>query len=332
MKTYRVPHTDISVSCLGYGCAGLASWDQNAITSEDVTRATRIVDAACSGGVTLFDHADVYAFGKAETIFGEVLRQSKELRKSIVIQSKSGQILSKDWRLGYPIRVELSHDQILRSVEGSLKRLGTDYLDILLLHAPDTLIRPDEVARVFEDLKRSGKVRCFGVSNHTPTQIELLSRSLTLPIVVNQIRLGLSYPYPLVDGMEFTIQLNRKSGTFDGYVDHKHAGIIDYCRMKEIQIQAWSPLRGMVGSRQDLGSQYVATLRLLERLAVERRSDASAMALAWLLRHPAEIVPIIGSMDPGHIATCCTAAHIELSSEEWYELFAACVALKVGTS
>ncbi|MDQ4076692.1 MAG: aldo/keto reductase, partial [Chloroflexota bacterium] len=233
MKTYRVPETELDVSRIGYGCMGLGSWDQTPITDAEKSKAAEVVTTAFEQGINLFDHADIYALGKAEAVFGEVLQQMPELRDNIVIQSKCGIRFRDDPRPGAPARYDFSYDHIIRSVEGSLQRLQTDYLDILLLHRPDPLVEPEEVARAFDELQRSGKVRYFGVSNHTAGQIALLQNSIDQPLVINQIELNLLHAHPINEG----VIANQEGGEYTAA-----AGTLDYCRLHDIMLQAWSPV------------------------------------------------------------------------------------------
>ncbi|HYM87054.1 MAG TPA: aldo/keto reductase, partial [Pseudoxanthomonas sp.] len=179
MKHYRIPHTDLEVSRIAYGCMHLSqAWDATAITADEISTTLRQVDTALEQGITLFDHADIYARGKSEQLFGEALRQIPELRGRIVLQSKCGIRFADDPQPGVPARYDFSHQHIVGSVEGILQRLSTGHLDLLLLHRPDPLAQPQEVARAFDDLQRSGKVRHFGVSNHSASQISLLQKHL----------------------------------------------------------------------------------------------------------------------------------------------------------
>jgi predicted oxidoreductase len=329
MKTYQVSHTDLVVSRIAYGCAELAGWTREPVSVDDVVKAAEIVGSACDHGITFFDHADLYGFGRAETVFGRVLRQSPELREKLLIQSKCGQVFPEDWAPGRPIGIDVSREHILSAVEGSLKRLGTDRLDILLLHVADSLVQPEEVARAFDELHRTGKVRYFGVSNHNAAQIRLLTKYVRQPLVVNQVRIGLGHPHLLEDGMDFSLCLTKGSGGENAYSAAAGSGTLDYCRENGIQIQAYSPLRGgPLRSAAEPEPTFKGVVQLLSDLAVQKKTSSSAVALAWLLRHPAGIVPIIGSTNPKHITENCEADNVVFTSEEWYRLFAAAVDLK----
>ena len=322
MKTYLIPQTDLTVSRIAYGCGMLAGWDRGPLGTEDTVRASRLIHTAHDQGINFFDHADLYGFGRSETLFGEVLKGSPGLRNKLVIQSKCGQVFPPEWqKWGDPIRVNLTRGHLVSSAEGSLKRLGTDHLDILLLHAPSALIEPDQVAEAFDSLHQSGKVRYFGVSNYTPAQIRLLKRSVRQPIVVNQIRLGLGYPETFIDGMEFTVALARGGGSaLKGVRD----GTLDFCRLENIQIQAWSPLRGdLLSPKPDSPREVRAAATKLSELAKAKETSPSALALAWLLHSRAGIVPVIGTTSPKHIIENCTADRLTLNDDEWYDLLAA---------
>lgn len=322
MRTCKIPQTDLTVSRLGYGTTSLIGWDQLPVSADDTAKASRLIHTAVDQGITLFDHADLYAFGKCEAVFGEVLKQSPGLRNKLVIQSKCGQRFSAGG-LGSPIQADLRGEHIRSAVEGSLKRLGTDRLDILLLHAVDALVEPQEVAQAFEDLHRSGKVRYFGVSNYHASQIALLKKTVRQSLVVNQIQISLANPMPLTDGMQFTLQLAKGGRKLDEGIGAAGDGTIDYCRVNDIQVQAWSPLRGLLRLPADASRQLKATSQLLAELARAKNTTPAAIALAWLLRHPAGIVPIFGGNKPEHLIEDSTADRVELSREEWYSLFAA---------
>ncbi len=301
----------------------LGSWDRQPATAAEIADAARAIHTAYENGVTLFDHADVYAYGNAETIFGQVLKQSPGLREKILIQSKCGQTFPNGGELGDPIHPDLSRKHIVTAAEGSLRRLGTDRLDVLLLHVADALVEPDEVAAAFEDLYRGGKVRHFGVSNYNASQIELLQRSVRHPIVVNQIKISLSHPATLADGMEFTLQIAKAASTDQEALAVSGPGTLDYCRMKKIQLQAWAPLRGVLNPSSSARPGILKAVAILAEIARNKNATAASVALAWLLRHPANIVPIIGAKKPEHIVENCAATRVSLTRDEWYSLFAA---------
>lgn len=317
MKSYRIPHSDLEVSRIAYGCMDLGgSWDARPLTKALRSRAAELVAAAIEQGITLFDHADIYTHGKSETVFGDVLRELPGARQRIVLQSKCGIRLQDDPRRGNPPRYDFSHLHIVRSVEGSLRRLGTDHLDILLLHRPDPLVEPDEVAQAFAQLKQSGKVRHFGVSNHTAAQVALLQRHVDQPLVINQVELNLLHSYLIDEGVSANQEGDRYAAA---------AGTLDYCRLHEVMIQAWSPVaKGKLihpPARTDRRTR--STAALVAKLARAKGTTKEAVALAWLLRHPAGIQPIVGTTKRERLIASCLADGVELSREEWYALFAA---------
>lgn len=315
MEIQEIARTDLKVSRIAYGCAGLAPWDHEPVNDLTVTKAEQLIRTAHDLGITLFDHADIYAFGNAEIVFGKVLQRSPGLRHKIVIQSKCGQVIPRDWRAGRPLGVDLRENHITGAVEGSLQRLGTDYLDILLLHTPDPLMNDVEIARAFSGLKRSGKVRHFGVSNFSAAQIERLGRHLEQPLVVNQINVGLGAIGPITDGMEFPLSLLAGRPAKAAPLCCAALGTLDYCRLRDIHIQAWSPLAGAL--------RLKSIAKLLEVLAAERNATPSSIALAWLLQHPAEICPVIGPSQVRHLEEDCSADRITLTRKQWLSLLSA---------
>lgn len=316
MKTYRIPHSDLEVSRIGYGCMHLSrAWDDTPLTTEERSRTHAMVDTALAQGITLFDHADIYARGKAERLFGEVLRQRPSLRGQMVLQSKCGIRLAGNPESGAPQRYDFSHAHIVASVEASLQRLGTDYLDILLLHRPDPLGQPEEVAQAFDALHRAGKVRHFGVSNHTGTQIALLQRHVHQPLTINQVELSLLHHYLIDEG----IMANQAGAPYLA------TGTLDYCRQHDILVQAWSPLASgrLAAPLESMDETLRATAELALGLAQAHEVEMEAILLAWLLRHPAGIQPIVGTTHPERLIASCAGDSIELSREQWYALFAA---------
>jgi predicted oxidoreductase len=307
LQTCRIPHSDLEVSRIAYGCMHLSSaWDNEPITASEISTTFKAVEAALEQGITFFDHADIYARGKSELLFGEALRQLPDLRSRIVLQSKCGIRFADDPHLGVPARYDFSREHILHSVEGILRRLGTDYLDILLLHRPDPLAEPAEVASAFDELQRSGKVRHFGVSNHSASQISLLRKYVDQPLVINQIELSLLHHHPISE----TILNNQSGVAYTGAT-----GTLDYCREHDILVQAWSPLAG--------GRLSGPAAALAAQLGQAKGVTTEAVLLAWLLKHPVPIQPIIGTTRPDRLAGSCQADTIDLTREEWYSLLAA---------
>jgi predicted oxidoreductase len=239
---------------------------------------------------------------------------------------------------GDPYRVDLSAEHIIRSVEGSLRRIGTDRLDVLLLHAPDALMVPGEIGEAFAALKQAGKVRHFGVSNFSATQIERLRRGgVDEPLVVNQIQLGLGHAHPLVDGMEWAVEVGqdgpevmagRKAHFINAFAGPAAQGVLDYCFLNRIQVQAFSPIRGeLLAPTDGTPPRTRQAAALVAEIAARKGVTPAAIALAWLLRHPAGIVPVFSTSQPERVAANCMADAIELSRSEWYALFAAAAKL-----
>ena len=317
MQTYSVPNTDLRWSRLGYGCMQLGGkWDDSPLGQAERTRAAAMLDAALEAGITLFDHADIYTRGKSEAVFGEVLAQRPGLRQQIVLQSKCGIRFGNDPVPGAPGRYDFSAEHILRSVEGSLRRLQTDYLDVLLLHRPDPLVEPEEVARAFDALHAAGKVRYFGVSNHNPGQMALLQKHLRQPLVANQLELNLIHAQMIEDG----VLVNQNANTYTG-----QTGVLDYCRLHGLQVQAWAPVANgrLMDPPRGADERTRKAAAAVRQLAEARGTTREAIALAWLLRHPAGIQPIIGTTKPERLRQSVLADAVALSREEWYGLWVA---------
>ncbi|MCH6484298.1 aldo/keto reductase [Pseudoxanthomonas sp. LH2527] len=315
MKTHLLAD-GLPTSRIAYGCMQLSrAWDATPVSADERRHAQRLIETALANGITLFDHADIYARGKSEQVFGDVLRASPGLRERMVLQSKCG-IRFADDPPGAPGRYDFSHAHIVGSVEGSLSRLGVDHLDLLLLHRPDALVEPEDVARAFDALHAAGKVRHFGVSNHTPGQIDLLRRYVRQPLVAHQVELSLLHHHLIDDGVV---------ANTTGHAYASAAATLDYCRLHDIRVQAWSPLAGgRLATTSEFADPVIrATSTLLRQLAEEKGVTPEAVQLAWLLRHPAGIQPIVGTTDPVRLVACCAADGITLSREEWYALFTA---------
>lgn len=317
MQTYRIPHTDLEVSRLAYGCMHLGGpWEAETLSDEVRRRAAEAVQTALEVGINLFDHADIYSRGKSEAVFGELLKAGLVRRDEIVLQTKCG-IRFKDDPPGAPQRYDFSYEHIVRSVEGSLRRLQTDYVDLLLLHRPDPLMEPEEVARAFDELHRGGKVRYFGVSNHTAAQMALLARYVDQPLVVNQLELSLLHAHLIEDGI---VANHDDAPAYAGVT-----GLLDYCRLHDVLVQAWSPVaKGhLIDPPAEADGRTLRAAEAVAQLAEARQTTREAIALAWLLRHPAPIQPIIGTLRPERIRASAQADAIRLTREEWYALLTA---------
>jgi predicted oxidoreductase len=311
LHSYLIPNTDLEVSRLALGCMQLAAWNTEPITLAEKKAAVAVVTAAVEAGVNFFDHADIYAYGKSEAAFAAVWQEIA--REDVILQSKCGIIVPGDPLYSGPGRYDFSYEHIISAVEGSLRRLETEYLDILLLHRPDPLLEPEEVARAFDELERSGKVHYFGVSNFNAWQMELLQSYLDQPLVVNQLEFSLLHPHLVHEG----IIVNQNDGP------HTLAtGILDYCRLNDVLVQAWSPVAQgrLFAPAGDAPPNARHLAQLIAALAVEKVTTPEAIALAWILRHPAGIQPIIGTTRPDRVRASALADAVTLSREEWYRL------------
>jgi predicted oxidoreductase len=316
MKIMPLQKRGIHTSRLALGSMSFGgSWEAGPYTRESFLQAEKAIDAALSIGISFFDHADIYTRGKAESIFGELLKARPQLREQIVIQSKCGIELG-DGTL--PTRFNFSKAHILASVDESLSRLGIEYLDILLLHRPDPLVEPEEVAEAIGAIKAAGKVRYVGVSNMSVGQIEFLQQAIPDQLMVNQLEMSLLRH----DFIDQTIQVNQKAGT----KTHFSEGLMEYMQMKDIQIQAWGPLaQGKLSGRSvDNEPEHVRrTAELVKKLAEEKETTQEAIVLGWLMRHPAMIQPVIGMTNAQRIIACKDAERQSqlMTRDEWYTLY-----------
>ncbi|MEI7844450.1 MAG: aldo/keto reductase [Chloroflexota bacterium] len=317
MEKLLLPNTDLMVSRICAGCMGLGGgWSKGVLlTKEHERQAQEFLDAALELDINFFDHANIYAVGRAEEIFGRVMRERPGLREKIVIQSKCG-IRWADDPPGTPQRFDFSYEHIISSVEDILGRLGTEYLDILLLHRPDVLWDGNEIALAFAALKKAGKVRYFGVSNQNRFQMEYLQSFLPDPLVANQLQMSLLHNGFAETGISF----NQASPSYpDGW-----EGVLEYCRLKDVSLQAWSPLDRGVLTGDDLSKKpenVQKTAALLKEYAQIRGVPVEAVSLAWLLKFPAKIFPVTGTTRPDRLAACAKSLEVNLSREEWYRLF-----------
>ncbi|GIP25021.1 oxidoreductase [Paenibacillus sp. J23TS9] len=317
MKIMPLAKRGVEASQLVLGCMPMGgTWDRNdPITKEDRLKAEKAVDAALSIGINMFDHANIYTQGKAEQTFGGILKNRPELREQIIIQSKCGIRLQDE---NAPGRFDFSKEHILEAVDESLKRLGVEYLDILLLHRPDPLVEPEEVAEAFSKLKAAGKVRYFGVSNMNVSQIRFLQRSLPDQLAVNQLEMSLAH----TDFLDQTIYVNQQKGTGVNFGE----GIMEFSQMENIQLQAWGPLaQGRFSGRSlDHEPENVQkTAALISQMAKEKETTPEAIVLGWLMKHPAMIQPIIGTSNEERIAACKDAERQAglMTRDEWYILY-----------
>ncbi len=303
-----------SSSRLIFGCMGLGgAWDNQPVTQAHIAHAHAAVEAALEIGITLFDHADIYTLGKAEVVFGELLKRDPSLRQRILLQSKCGIRFGDEQG---PKRYDLSREHILASVDGILSRLGVEYLDTLLLHRPDPLLDPADVAEAWLQLKQSGKVRHLGVSNMHSGQMTLLQRYLPDPIVINQLEMSL-LQHAWVDSAT-CFNDDQGLGT------RPWGDTLEYCHLNQVQLQAWGALgKGWFsGAAPREAAQNVhATANLVQQLAHQYGVATESIVLAWLLQHPARIQAVIGTSHPDRIRACQAADRITLSRGEWYQLY-----------
>ncbi|MCU1537179.1 MAG: hypothetical protein JWP82_1530 [Humibacillus sp.] len=304
MRTFTLPGTDLEVPDVVLGLMRIQDK-----TDEEVRS---LVSAARDAGITFLDHADVYGdeVHGCERRFAEALRLTSSEREQLVIQSKAGIVPDGPY-------FDFSYEHIVESVNGSLEALGTDYLDILLLHRPDALVEPEEVARAFDELESAGKVRAFGVSNQTPRQIDLLRSCVRQPIVANQLQLSITHAPMIAQGVAANMQDLAQSVVRDD-------GIIDYCRLHEITVQAWSPFQAGFFDGPFLGSDRFPELNtVIDRLAEKYAVPAEAIAVAWITRHPARMQVVLGTTTPERVTAAALGSDVELTRAEWYELFRA---------
>jgi len=306
----------INSSRLALGCMQFGgSWEPNVpVSAEARQRAREATETVLELGWNFFDHADIYCRGRSEALFGELMREMKIDRESIIIQSKCGIRFPDDPEPGMPHRFDFSREHILASVDERLRLLQTDYLDILLLHRPDFLAEPEEVLEAFAQLRASGKVRHFGVSNFTPPLLSLYKQAGFIP-VANQVEINLLRA-SLIDGSMVAVGRAPAPG-------HPGDGTLEWHRKKGVVTQAWAPMAYgyACGRKPDWEPERVGNAaEVVARIAGEHAVPPEAVVIGWLLRHPAMIQPIIGSRDPDRLRACHQALDLKLSREEWYEL------------
>ncbi|MGO4530132.1 aldo/keto reductase family oxidoreductase [Paenibacillus sp. 2TAF8] len=307
---HQIPASPIVLGCMRFG----GDWDGQPITEDLVVEGRQAVESALEIGITHYDLADIYTRGKAEQVFGLILSDRHDLREQIIIQSKCGIRLVGDDE--GPQRYDTSGAHILESVDGILSRLGTDYLDILLLHRPDPLAHPQEIGEALAKLHQAGKVRHFGVSNMGSEQIRLLQMYSRVPLIVNQLEMSLDK----IGFVEAGVTVNREHAK-DNVFPY---GTMEYCQAEHIQLQAWGPLaQGRFTGRVIEGQrpEIEATAEHVDRIAKKHGVTKEAIVLAWLMKHPAGIQPVIGSIRPDRILACRDAARVEMTRYEWYELY-----------
>ncbi len=299
MKYIKIPNTSMNASEISLGCMRISGMSNQEIST--------LIHTALDEGINFFDHADIYGGGKSEAKFAEAMDMNPRLRETMILQTKCG--IRKD-------QYDFSKEHILEAVDGSLKRLRTDYVDVLLLHRPDALVEPEEVAEAFDQLESSGKVKYFGVSNQNPMQIELLCKYVKQKFYFNQLQLSITNTGMIDAG------INVNTG-FNGAID-RDGGILDYCRLKDIIVQPWSPFQYGFFEGVFLDNPKFPELnKKIDAIAKEKGVTNTAIAVAWLLRHPARMQPILGTTKPQRVKDSCQASGITLTRQDWYQIYIA---------
>jgi len=297
VRTIKLGTSQLDVPVVAVGCMRINSLDKK--------QAEQFVQTALDEGANFFDHADIYGGGSCEEIFADAIHMNEDIREKIILQSKCG------IRKGM---FDFSKEHILDSVDGILQRLKTDYLDVLLLHRPDALVEPEEVAEAFDLLESSGKVRHFGISNQNPMQIQLLQKFVKQPLVANQLQLSITNATMISSGINVNM-LNESAVNRDG-------SILDFCRLHDITIQPWSPFQYGFFEGVFLGNEKFPELnQTIDEIATKYEVSNTTIAIAWLLRHPAKMQPVIGTMNIGRLKDCIRASEITLTREEWYSIY-----------
>ena len=301
MKNFKMKGFDRELPRIAVGCMRFSEKSEGEMLD--------FIHAALDDGFFFFDHADIYGNGQCESLFGNALSKDSSIkREDLIIQSKCGVRIGIDY--------DLSRKHILNSVDGSLSRLKTDYLDILLLHRPDALFEPEEIAAALDSLLNSGKVRAFGVSNFKPLQIELLKKYVNVPLIVNQIQFSL----PASSAVAASMEMNLPT---EGAVD-RDGNVLDYCRLNDITLQAWSPFQS--ADRSGLfftDGRYAKLNEKLKEVSERYKVSETTVAAAWIFRHPAKIQLVSGTTNILRFKEIEKALEINLSREEWYELYLA---------
>ena len=299
MKNINIGNGAITASEIALGCMRIAG-----MSKED---ASKLINTALEEGINFFDHADIYGGGKSEEVFADAINMNPSIREKIIIQSKCG------IRKGF---FDFSKEHIINSVDASLKRLKTDYLDTLLLHRPDTLMEPEEVSEAFQILHDSGKVKYFGVSNQNPMQIELLNKYLNNKIIINQLQFSIMNTGMIDSGLNVNMKIDPSI--------NRDGSILEYCRLKDITIQAWSPFQYGFFEGAFLDNDKFPELNAkINEIAESKGVTNSAIAVAWILRHPAKIQTIVGTTNPSRLKDISKASNVNLTREEWYEIYRA---------
>jgi len=301
MKKIGLGGTDFLVPEIAMGCMRLTELEEK--------QQTTYINNCVQSGLNFFDHADIYGGGVCESAFGKAFKETGLKREEVIIQSKCGIIPGKMY--------DFSKEHILNSVDGTLKRLGMEYLDCLVLHRPDALMEPEEVAEAFDTLEKAGKVRYFGVSNHRPMQIALLKKYVNQKLLVNQLQFSIAFSGMIASGMEVNMDTN-------GAID-RDGSMIDYCRLNDITIQTWSPFQFGFFKGTFIGNRevYPELNHVMDELAKKYDATPTGIATAWILRHPAKMQMIAGTTNQTRIDEIRKGTEISLTREEWYQLYLA---------
>lgn len=300
MRKIKLGNSSLEVPVIALGCMRL--------TELDAAQAEVYLKGCIEKGMNFFDHADIYGGGACEELFAKALSLTASEREKVIIQSKCSIVPG--------VMYDCSKEHIINSAEGILKRLNTEYLDVLLIHRPDALIEPEEVAEAFDRLQNDGKVRYFGVSNHRPMQIELLKKYIKQELLVNQLQLSIPFSGMISSGMEANM-------TTEGAVD-RDGDVLNYCRLNDMTIQAWSPFQMANWQGTFIGSERYSELNaVMDELGEKYGVGKTGIATAWILRHPARIQMIAGTMNSERLDDIITASDITLTREEWYRLYLA---------
>ena len=298
MYNFELGKSGLQVPAVAVGCMRISDKTEKEVSA--------FIDTALENGANFFDHADIYGGGKSESVFGKAI--SSSMRETIIIQTKCGIVPGKTF--------DFSYEHIINSVNGSLGRLGTDYIDVLLLHRPDALMEPEEVARAFDELKAAGKVRHFGVSNQNPYQMQLLQNSLDMPLCVNQLQFGIMHAPMIQSGIN--VNMYNESGV------NRDGGVLDFCRLNKITIQPWSPMQYGFFKGCFIDNEKFPELNAkMDEIAEKYGVSKTTIAFAWILRHPAKMQPVTGTTNLDRLTDCIKATAVKLTREEWYEIYKA---------
>ncbi len=309
MKQRNIGGTDFKASAVALGIMRM-----EALSADD---AAKTLDSAFDAGINYIDSADIYGMGNSEKVFKQALAKSSVKRDQLYIQSKGGIIFDPARSHGsfvFGQRYDFSKQHLIESVDGILERMGIDYLDAFLLHRPDPLMEPDEVAAAFDELQASGKVRHFGVSYFNPEQIEMLQAATSQRLLINQLQFSIMHSGMIDEGLHVNMTDDR-SVMHDG-------GLLEYSRRKHMTVQTWSPFQyGFFDGTFINNDKFKELNDKLQELAEKYDVSKNAIATAWILRHPANMQVLLGTMTPAHIVDSAKGADVDLTKQEWYDVY-----------